>query len=114
MEEKIRLTLLYDFYSELLTGHQREILADYIEEDLTVSEIAAEHEISRQAASDMIKRSRKILEDYENKLKLVDKFLRIRVQVEDIRRITDSFRNDIPGEFEDSLDSFYNAVLEDL
>lgn len=63
---------LIDFYSNLLTEHQRTILADYYMEDLSMQEIAENHTISRAAVSDLIKRSMHQLQDYEDKLKLIE------------------------------------------
>jgi len=66
--------MLFDFYGKLLTKKQQEMLALYYEQDLSLGEIAEEFEVSRQAIHDIIKRSEKILEDYEEKLGLVVKF----------------------------------------
>jgi len=69
-----RMAMLFDFYGKLLTKKQQEMLALYYEQDLSLGEIAEEFEVSRQAIHDIIKRSEKILEDYEEKLGLVVKF----------------------------------------
>lgn len=87
MEDFVEQTLLYDFYGELLTEHQKQIYEDYVCNNLSTSEIAAEHEISRQAAHDMVKRCRKILEGYEDRLHLVSRFLRIKGQVKEINHL---------------------------
>lgn len=75
MEKIVRRALLFDFYGELLTEHQKDIYSDYVLNDLSYTEIGANEGISRQAVYELIKRCDGILEDYENKLKLVDKFL---------------------------------------
>lgn len=69
-----RMAMLFDFYGKLLTDKQREMLAFYYEQDLSLGEIGEEFQISRQAVHDVIKRSEKILEQYEEKLGLVNKF----------------------------------------
>lgn len=74
LEKIVRRSLLYDFYGELLTEHQKRIYEDVVMNDLSYSEIARENGISRQGVYDMIKRADKILEEYEEKLKLVEKF----------------------------------------
>ena len=56
MDEIVKLSLLYDFYGELLTEHQREIYEDAVYQDMSLSEIAEEHGISRQGVHDLIKR----------------------------------------------------------
>ncbi|MBP3621478.1 MAG: YlxM family DNA-binding protein [Lachnospiraceae bacterium] len=81
MEKIVRQSLLYDFYGELLTEHQKSIYEDVVMNDLSYSEIARLNGISRQGVYDMIKRSDKILEDYETKLKLVEKFVNARDKV---------------------------------
>lgn len=85
MEKIVRQSMLYDFYGELLTEHQKSIYEEVVNNDLSYSEIAKINNISRQGVYDMIKRCDKILEDYEEKLKLVDKFLRAEEQVEKIK-----------------------------
>lgn len=70
---KVRITLLYDFYGQLLTARQRDVLALYYQADLSLGEIAEQQEVSRQAVYDIIKRSERTLEDLESKLQLVEK-----------------------------------------
>ena len=86
MEKFVEQTLLFDFYGELLTEHQKSIYEDVVFGDLSYSEVAEEKNISRQGVHDLIKRCNKILEDYEAKLHLVKKFLIIKEKVEKIRR----------------------------
>ena len=81
MDEILKQSLLYDFYGELLTSHQKEIYEQFIVEDLSLSEIARDAGISRQGVHDIIKRCNKILEEYEEKLHLVEKFLAISEKV---------------------------------
>ena len=56
MDDILQLTLLYDFYGELLTEHQRSIYEDVVYNDMSLSEIAEENGISRQGVHDLIKR----------------------------------------------------------
>ncbi len=81
MEKIVRQSLLYDFYGELLTEHQKNIYEDLVNNDLSYSEIANNYGISRQGVYDLIKRCDNSLEEYEEKLKLVDKFLKARGMV---------------------------------
>ena len=75
MEKIYRQVLLYDFYGELLKEHQKAVYEEAVCNDLSLSEIAQQQGISRQGVHDMIKRCDKILEDYENKLHLVQKYM---------------------------------------
>ncbi len=91
MERIVKRTLLYDFYGELLTEHQKRIYEDVVFNDLTISEVAREQGTSRQSVHDMIKRCDKLLEEYEQKLRLLDKFLKTREKVEEIHGLTREF-----------------------
>ena len=63
MEQFVQQTLLYDFYGELLTEHQRRIYEDVVLNDYSLSEVAADLGISRQGVHDNVKRCNKILSD---------------------------------------------------
>lgn len=89
MERILERSLLYDFYGELLTEHQKKLYEAVVLEDLSLSEAAQEAGISRQGVHDLIKRCDKILEGYEMKLHLVDRFLKIREQAEKIGSLTE-------------------------
>ncbi|MDO5572454.1 MAG: YlxM family DNA-binding protein [bacterium] len=81
MDKIVEQGLLYDFYGELLTEHQRKIYEEAISEDLSLSELAEEYGISRQGIHDLIKRCDKIMLGYEEKLHLMDKFKKTRETV---------------------------------
>ncbi|MCR5481668.1 MAG: hypothetical protein K6F52_02635 [Clostridia bacterium] len=78
------LSLLFDFYGELLTERKRETMHLYHEENLTLEEIADEFSISKQAVHDALKSSEKALRDYEEKLGLVERFARTTAMIEKI------------------------------
>ena len=78
MEKIYEQTMLFDFYGELLTEHQRSIYEDAVYNDMSLGEIAQDRGISRQGVHDLIKRCDKILQDYESKLHLVEKFMKIK------------------------------------
>ena len=86
--------LLYDFYGELLTDHQQEIYEQFVLEDLSLSEIAESAGISRQGVHDLIKRCNKLLEGYEAKLHLVEKFLSVKQKVQEINELLDADSKD--------------------
>lgn len=81
MEKRVELNLLLDFYGALLTDHASEILRTYVEEDLSLQEIADSMGISRQAVHDSITRSEKQLQEYEQKLGLLERFRALKAQV---------------------------------
>ena len=68
MDDIVKKNLLYDFYGELLTEHQRLIYEDAVYNDCSLSELASEYNISRQGVHDLLKRCDRLLEDYESKL----------------------------------------------
>lgn len=72
----VEVSLLHDFYGQLLTEKQQRVFEYYYNEDLSLGEISENLNITRQAVHDNLKRAEKLLYDYENKLKLVDKFLK--------------------------------------
>ncbi len=87
MEKIVEQTLLYDFYGELLTEHQREVYGDVVLGDLGYSEAAEEYGVSRQGVHDLVKRVERQLRGYEEKLHLMERFVRIRGEVSQIRTI---------------------------
>ena len=88
MDKIYEQTLLYDFYGELLTEHQQKIYEDAVYNDMSLGEIAQEQGISRQGVHDMIKRCDKILNEYEAKLHLVERFGETKSMVSRIVELT--------------------------
>lgn len=74
IDEIVEISNLYDFYGALLKENHRAILEDYIWNNLSLSEIAGERDITRQGVYDIVKRSCRRLREYEKKLCLVKKF----------------------------------------
>ncbi len=89
MEKIVEQGLLYDFYGELLTRHQRRIYEGIVYDNLSLSEIAEEEGVSRQAVHDIVKRCDKALQGYEEKLKLVAKFESIKAKVARIDQLSE-------------------------
>lgn len=85
---------LFDWYKELLTEKQQEYFQNYYFDDLSLAEIADVYKVSRSAIYDQLKKIYALLEQYEEKLGLLDK---------------ETKRNEI---FEDYLDSDIPEVLE--
>ncbi len=76
LEKTTRMNYLFDFYQELLTPKQRSYMMLYYLDDHSLGEIAEEYNITRQAVYDNIRRTEAMLEEYETKLQLFDKFQR--------------------------------------
>ncbi|MFV0314322.1 MAG: YlxM family DNA-binding protein [Anaerotignum sp.] len=89
MMEILMLTLLYDFYGELLTEKQKQVFELHYQNDLSLSEIGEELAISRQAVRDQLKRTEKILIGYEEKLRLVERFQQQQKAVREIKSVLD-------------------------
>lgn len=89
MEKIFEQALLYDFYGELLTAHQRSVYEDAVYNDMSLSEIAEGRGISRQGVHDLLKRCDRILQDYESKLHLVRKFAEAKEQFGRIMALTE-------------------------
>lgn len=112
MEKIVEQGLLYDFYGELLTIHQRNIYEDVVFNDLSLSEIAREQGISRQGVHDLIKRCDKILNGYEEKLGLVHKFLMTKQMVEQIHGLTKEFMETEDKALIDKIEQLSNEILK--
>ncbi|WP_105615892.1 putative DNA-binding protein [Vallitalea okinawensis] len=93
MDKILEVTLLYDFYGELLTVKQKKICELYFLDDLSLSEVSEHLNISRQGVHDALKRSEKQLHHYEEKLKLVHRFVKQKKNVENIIDIVDSLKD---------------------
>ncbi|WP_159886999.1 putative DNA-binding protein [Paenibacillus puerhi] len=73
LQKTNRINLLFDFYERLLTEKQQTFMKHYFHDDYSLGEIATEFNISRQAVYEHIKRAESVLEEYESKLRLLDK-----------------------------------------
>lgn len=93
MDKIYYLTLLFDVYGELLTEKQKSVIDLYYFNDFSLNEIAEEYNITRQAVLDMIKRTEKLLNQYESKLMLVDKYIKRKDKVEKILSLIDEAEN---------------------
>jgi len=90
IEEIIKVSQLYDFYSELLSQKQKQYLNDYFFNDLSLTEISENYEISKQAVSNNIKRTIIELEQFEEKLNLIKLNNERLFLLNEIRKLTDN------------------------
>ncbi len=90
MEKNIKISVLCEIYGKLLTKKQLEFMEDYYNNDLSLSEIAENNNITRQAVRDILKKGEKKLFEYEEKLNVMNRMLK---QEEKISRILSELTN---------------------
>ena len=94
VEENIILNKLFDAYGELLSKGQKEIMASYLNYDLTVTEIAENMGVSRQAVKDSVSKAEKKLASFEKKLGLLGK-------IEELEKENDFLKSKLSQKRED-------------
>ena len=99
--QTFRMTMLYDFYGELLTDRQKEFYQLYYDDDLSLSEIAENYGISRQGVRDVIVRAENYMTEIEDKTGLVKRFMHYVPHVEAIEQASDEIRQMNVRLFED-------------
>lgn len=114
MNDILEQSLLYDFYGELLTSHQKELYEQFIVEDLSLGEIAKEAGISRQGVHDLVKRCSRTLNEYEEKLHLVSKFLTIKKKLQQINGILDSCEEMEIVQLASDIRKISDEIIEEL
>ncbi len=111
MEKIVEQGLLYDFYGELLTEHQKKIYEDAVYNDMSLSEIAEQQGITRQGVHDLIKRCDKSLTGYEEKLHLVEKFGAAKRKIQKLKEKLADLEN---RKAAIELEILMNEILEEL
>lgn len=87
MEKIVEQNLLFDFYGELLTDHQKSVYQDAVFNDMSLSEVADCYGISRQGAFDLLKRCDRIMQGYETKLHLIERFSNAKNRLHEIQQL---------------------------
>lgn len=94
MEKKVEIGMLYEIYGNLLTKRQQNVLNDFANCDLSLTEIAENNKITRQAVNDIVKKGEKRLFEYERKLGIMKKTINQEKQIQtilsELSKITDS------------------------
>ena len=98
MDEILKQTLLYDFYGELLTKHQKEIYEQAVLEDYSLSEIAQTAGISRQEA----------------KLHLLEKFMSVKKKVHEIDLLLENYEEQDEKELIKKVKKLSGEIIEEL
>ena len=106
--QTFRMTMLFDFYGELLTERQKEFYELYYDEDLSLSEIAENYGISRQGVRDVIVRAEAYMTEIEDKTGLVKRFMQRTPHLERIEAAADELRS----RYEDSRIAELVTVIE--
>ena len=107
MEKNVKISMLLDIYGKLLTEKQFQMLDDYYNQDLSLSEIAENEGITRQAVRDNLKKGENKLLEYEEKLEVMKKTL---IQEEKIAAIL----SQITKIRDNASDKEVAKVLEDV
>ena len=114
MEEKIKMSILCGIYGKLLTEKQYEILNDYYNNDFSLSEIAENNQITRQAVKDVINKATSKLLEYEEKLLFMDKLLSQEKIIEDIiSNLKQNENKQLTSEKIDKISKELNKIVED-
>lgn len=106
MEENVKISMLNEIYGKLLTQKQYEIIDDYYNNDLSLSEIAENNKITRQAVRDILKKGEKKLFEYEEKLMFMKRTLNQEKKIEKIlAELTKIQKNDSDQQVADVLEN---------
>lgn len=115
MDKRFEISLLLDFYGELLTEKQKDIMDLYFNNDLSLSEISEITNTSRQAIHDTIKRCEKVLLVYEEKLKLLDKNYKLKEALKNIISELDGLQINIEDQKMNQLiDHIKTQIIENI
>ena len=104
IEERVKIAVLVKYYGKLLTAKQRDIVAMYVDNNLSLAEVSEELNISRQAVTDALDNALNSLEKYENELKFIarDEKLKQLIENKSLANIDMTTRFEILGILEDN------------
>lgn len=110
LKDLVEASMLFDFYSDLLDEHKRDIYGEYVMNDMSLSEISENVGISRQGVYDIIKRCTKQLREYEEKLGLVKRFRELKADADKLKNISKKLEK----QGLDSLAKELNKVTDEI
>lgn len=106
MENNVKVSMLNQIYGKLLTQKQYEIIDDYYNNDLSLSEIAENNQITRQAVRDILKKGERKLFEYEEKLMFMKRMLNQEKRIEKVlAELTKIQKNDSDQEIAHILEN---------
>lgn len=114
LDELVELSILYDFYGELLSDHKKRIFEEYVLNDLSLSEIAELKGISRQGVYDLVKRCSKELRDYEIKLKLISKFDTVKDKLLEVKELVSNPLSNNRDDLQEEITRLADDILKEL
>lgn len=115
MEERFRLCSLMDYYGNLLTDKQKNIMDLYFDDDLSLSEISELTNTSRQAVFDIIKRCTKLLNEYEEHLSILKKEKNLSIIKEELLKRLDNLQSSLRNSDDtDMIEEIKKYVIESL
>ncbi len=107
MEKKVEISMLWQIYGKMLTEKQSEYIDYYYNKDLSLSEIAENNEITRQAVRDIIKKGERKLFEFEEKLLFMKKTINQEKQIQHILFNLNKIQKD-------SSDKKVESILEEV
>ena len=108
-EKDLSVAYLLDFYGDILSERKRDVLDAYYNNDLSLSEIAVELDISRQGVREMIKKAEKELRFYEEKLRLAGRFREAGEHAATLMALADRYA--LPGEVLAEIRALEDSML---
>lgn len=114
VEEIVELSMLYDFYGELLNNHKKTIFEEYVLNDLSLTEIADMEGISRQGVHDIVKRCTKQLREYEAALHLVEKFRQMKEKLSMVQELLKQAETEADSKVFEAASKLLQEAMETL
>ena len=112
--KNLEMGYLLDFYGEVLTDKQREMMSQYYHDDLSLSEIGENFGITRQGARDAIKHGENTLLELENKVGFAARYRRVQQTLEELEQLVIDARFECTGPHARLTSSEYLKVLNQI
>ncbi|MBQ3114953.1 MAG: HTH domain-containing protein [Clostridia bacterium] len=107
MSKNLGIIMLYDFYHDMLTDKQAEVIDLYYNEDLSLAEISEHLSITRQGVRDNIKRAENVLLELESKIGALSRYQKQRSEVLKAKDIALKLLENTDGEVHSEIEKIY-------